>query len=108
MDHLQAFIPLLISGKVKIDHLLVILHLAEKIASASDLSVSSFIADFHIYSPSKMNLILKQLKKIGILTFDISPEDERFKIIRKGPSYDAYITSIRQELDSVEKIRGIL
>ena len=45
------------------DDLLVILHLEEKIASGSDLSVSSFIADFHIYSPSKMNLLLKHLKK---------------------------------------------
>jgi len=108
MDHLQAFVPLFISGKVVIDHILVLLHLEEKIASASDLSVSSFIADFSIYSPSKMNLLLKQLKKEGILTFDISPKDERFKIIRKGPSYDAYVTSIRQELDAAKKIRGIL
>lgn len=107
MDHLQAFIPLFISGKIIMDDLLVILHLEEKIASGSDLSVSSFIADFHIYSPSKMNLLLKHLKKKGILTFDISPKDERFKIIRKGPSYDAYVTSIRQELDAAKKIHGI-
>jgi len=108
MDHLQALVPLFISGKVIMDHLLVILHLEEKIASASDLSVSSFIADFHIYSPSKMNLLLKQLKKEGILTFDISSKDERFKIIRKGPNYDAYVASIQQELDAAKKIRGIL
>ena len=108
MDHLQALVPLFISGKVVMDHLLVLLHLEEKIASASDLSVTSFIADFRIYSPSKMNLLLKQLKKQGILIFDISPEDERFKIIRKGPNYYAYVTSIQQELDAAKKIRGIL
>ena len=108
MDHLQAFVPLFISGKVVMDHILVLLHLEKKIASASDLSVSSFIADFQIYSPSKMNLLLKQLKKQGILIFDISPEDERFKIIRKGPNYDAYVAFIRHELEAANKKRGIL
>jgi len=108
MDQLKAFVPLFISGKVVMDHILVLLHLEKKIASASDLSVSSFIADFHIYSPSKMNLLLKQLKKQGILIFDISPEDERFKIIRKGPNYDAYVAFIRHELEAANKKRGIL
>ncbi len=50
------------------------------------------------YSSASIHRKLKQLKKKKILLFELSPTDERVKIIKKGLHYNDYLAEIESSI----------
>ena len=52
------------------------------------------------YSSASIHRKLKQLKKKKILLFELSPSDERVKIIKKGLHYNDYLAEIESHVSN--------
>ena len=58
---------------------------------AKEVHVNDVVRGIKHYSSASIHRKLKQLKKKKILLFELSPTDERVKIIKKGLHYNDYL-----------------
>ena len=63
-----------------------------------DVHVNDVVKGVKHYSSASINRKLKQLKKRKILLFELSVDDERVKIIKKGLHYNDYLEEIESSL----------
>ena len=66
--------------------------------SPKEVHVNDLIKGIKHYSSASINRKLKQLKKKKILLFELSPIDERVKIIMKGLHYNDYLVEIEESI----------
>ena len=65
---------------------------------SNEVHVNDLLKGINHYSTASINRKLKQLKKNKVLSFKVSSEDERVKIIKKGIHYDDYLKDIEETL----------
>jgi len=65
---------------------------------SNEVHVNDLLKGINHYSTASINRKLKQLKKNKVLSFEVSSEDERVKIIKKGIHYDDYLKDIEESL----------
>ena len=63
-----------------------------------EVHVNDVVKGIKHYSSASIHRKLKQLKKKKILLFELSVEDERVKIIKKGLHYNDYLVEIESSI----------
>jgi hypothetical protein len=63
-----------------------------------EVHVNDVVKGIKHYSSASINRKLKQLKKRRILLFELSSNDERVKIIKKGLRYNDYLVEIENSI----------
>ena len=63
-----------------------------------EVHVNDVVKGIKHYSSASIHRKLKQLKKKKILLFELSPTDERVKIIKKGLHYNDYLAEIESSI----------
>ena len=64
----------------------------------TEVHVNDLVKGVKHLSSASVNRKLKQLKKRKILFFELSPIDERVRIIKKGLHYNDYLKEIESSL----------
>ena len=67
-------------------------------SNCSEVHVNDVVKGVKHYSSASINRKLKELKKKKILLFELSVDDERVKIIKKGLHYNDYLEEIESSL----------
>jgi hypothetical protein len=63
-----------------------------------EVHVNDLVKGIKHYSSASINRKLKKLKKKKILLFELCPNDERVKIIKKGLHYNDYLAEIEDSI----------
>jgi len=66
--------------------------------ACKEVHVNDLVKGIKHYSSASIHRKLKQLKKKKILLFELSPTDERVKIIKKGLHYNDYLVEIESSI----------
>ena len=67
-------------------------------STCKEVHVNDVVKGIKHYSSASIHRKLKQLKKKKILLFELSPTDERVKIIKKGLHYNDYLAEIESSI----------
>ena len=67
-------------------------------STCKEVHVNDVVKGIKHYSSASIHSKLKQLKKKKILLFELSPTDERVKIIKKGLHYNDYLVEIESSI----------
>ena len=66
--------------------------------TCKEVHVNDVVKGIKHYSSASIHRKLKQLKKKKILLFELSVDDERVKIIKKGLHYNDYLVEIESSI----------
>ena len=66
--------------------------------TCKEVHVNDVVKGIKHYSSASIHRKLRQLKKKKILLFELSPTDERVRIIKKGLHYNDYLDEIESSL----------